>query len=78
MGSRHTTDRIATHQLMLSCRRLDTAIASDDPHRSEAARHDTMECMADLLMEFGLTDIANRVRGHLPEFDGRHIEEPND
>ena len=71
---RRTTDQHAAHDLMLSCRRLDTAIESGDPHRGEAARFDTMQCIGDLLREFGLEDLSAQVLSHQHEFDGRHIE----
>lgn len=69
------TDRKANHQLMLACRRLDTALASRDQRRGEAARAEVVSAMAVLVEEFGLGTQAESLRLSLPEFDGRHIEE---
>lgn len=70
-----TTDQNANHALQLSCRRLDRAIIAGNQQRSEAARHNIIEHIADLLGEFGLLDVAQAVRDELPQFDGRHIED---
>lgn len=69
---RYTTDRRAAHLLMLSCQRLDRAIASGDLLRAEHARADTVKKMARLMDEFGFPDIGVRIAEAAGDF-GQHI-----
>ena len=77
MTNRQTSDYHPTHRLMLSCRRLNTAIAAGDQLRAEHARADTVKKMAVLLDEFGLTDVAAQVAAKASEFGQDMIDEAN-
>jgi hypothetical protein len=70
-----TLDIEAAHVLALACRRLGRAAAGGDALRTETKRRDVVDAMATVAEEFGMPDIALLLRGRLPEFDGRCLEE---
>lgn len=70
-----TTDQIASAKLSEACQRLNMAIATGDQQKAEDARGTVVMHIAELLGEFGLLDVAQKVREQWSEFDGRHIED---
>ena len=72
-----TTDQAAARLLIEALYAMDGSIAlglalgpvAASENETERCRISVMEAMADLILEFGLVDLASRVRGAKTEFD---------